>query len=162
MAPLSRQDPKIVERGAFTVAGLRYEGRNEHGEVPAMWDRFLPRVGELGVAPGQPFTAYGVARAIAGVPVEEKWEYLAGVEVASLADLSPGMVGWEIPALTYAVLPAYDVPEIGPVSDYFFQQWLPNSAEYAMGDGPMIEVYPDTFGTDGLIHLYFPVRRKGR
>lgn len=31
----------MIDKKAFLVAGLRYEGRSEHGEVPALWDPFI-------------------------------------------------------------------------------------------------------------------------
>ena len=150
---------KIEQKKAFLVAGLRYEGKNEHGEIPAMWDVFLPRVAELVTDTGH-LVAYGVARGLPGYPAGDVYEYLAGVEVASLDHLPTGMIGWEIPALTYAVVPAHDVPGIGPASNYFYQEWLPHSKEYKMGEGLMIEYYPETFGQDMIIYLYFPVKPK--
>ncbi len=62
IGPDAMPEPRIVQRGAFLVAGLRYEGRNEHGEVPALWDNeFMPRLGEIaGLRLG--LEAYGVAR----------------------------------------------------------------------------------------------------
>ena len=48
--PSGGPEPRILSRGAFRLAGLRYCGRNEKGEVPAIWDLFLPRLGELGPA----------------------------------------------------------------------------------------------------------------
>jgi predicted transcriptional regulator YdeE len=150
---------RIEQKQAFLVAGLRYEGKNEHGEIPAMWDLFLPRAGEL-VMDTAHLVAYGVARALPNSGEGAPFEYLAGVEVASLDKLPPGMVGWEIPALTCAVFPAHDVPDIGPVNDYFFREWLPHSQEYTMGEGLMIEYYPETFGQDMILYLYFPIKRK--
>ena len=153
--------PHMVEKKAFRVAGLRYEGKSEHGEVPALWDQFIPQVGELVPDPAH-WVGYGVARAIPGVDVADRWEYLAAVEVAPGASIPADMVAWEIPALTYAVLPAHDVPGIGPVSDYLCQQWLPHSAEWEDGgEGFMMEVYPETFSQDLIIYLHFPLKRKG-
>ena len=155
----TRPEPTIERKDALLVAGLRYEGKNEHGEIPAMWDEFLPRVSEL-VADASRFAAYGVARALPKTEESGAFEYLAGVAVASLDNLPPGMVGWGIPALTYAVLPAHDVPNIGPVSHYFYGEWLPQSQEYEMGEGLMVEYYPETFGQDSVLYLCFPVKRK--
>jgi predicted transcriptional regulator YdeE len=124
-----------------------------------LWDQFMPRLGELGIDPTH-WTAYGVAREIPGVEVSEKWEYLAATEASPEAPLPEGMVAWEIPALTYATLPAHDLPGIGPASNYFYQEWLPNSTEWEMGDPFMMEVYPETFSQDLAIYLHFPVRRK--
>ena len=154
-----KPEPKIEHKGSFLVAGLRYEGKNEHGEIPAMWDQFLPRAAELGINP-EHLVAYGIARDLSTSGEEGAFEYLAGVKVASLDNPPPGMIGWEIPTLTYAVLPAHDVPGIGPVSDYFYHEWIPHSQEYTMGEGLMLEYYPETFGQDMILYLYFPVKRK--
>jgi predicted transcriptional regulator YdeE len=149
---LAKPEPRIEQKGAFRVAGLRYEGRREHSEIPALWDRFIPRADELIGDPSH-FVAYGVARALPNFPEGDTFEYLAGTKVASLDNLPTGMVGWEIPALTYAVLPAHDVPDIGPVSDYFHREWLPQSQEYETGEGLMIEHYPETYSRDLIIYL---------
>ena len=152
-------EPKIVYRDAFLVAGLRYAGKNEHGEIPALWDsEFLPRIGEL--ASLRVGAAYGVSRVLPNVPVEEGFEYLAAVEVKSLAKLPWGMVGWEIPAQTYAVLPAHDVPDLGRAFDYLYGKWLPQSKEYEAADGPCLELYPATYSQDLIIYVYVPVQRK--
>jgi predicted transcriptional regulator YdeE len=156
----TQTEPKIVEKTAFRVAGIRYEGKNEHGEIPAMWDnQFLPRMGELdNIRVGG---TYGIARSMPGVEVSHGFEYLAGMEVAAGAPLPSGMIAWEIPTLTYAVLPAHDVPGIGPVCDFFYQEWLPKSPEWEMGEGLMMEYYPETYPQDLIIYLHFPIKRKG-
>lgn len=153
-----RTDPVIVHKGGFKVAGLRYEGQNEHGEIPAMWDIFIPRIHELIPDTSVGIKCYGIAREMPGVPPEQGFEYLAGVEVESLDHLPAGMVGWEIPALTYAVFPAHDVPGIAPVLDYFYKQWLPHSPHFSAGDSLSIELYPPSFSEDHIIQLYLPVR----
>ncbi len=152
---------KIVEKSALRLVGLRYEGLNQHGEVPAMWDQFIPRVGELVKDPSH-WIAYGVARSMPGVDASEKWEYLAGVEYTPGMKIPTDMVLWDVPALTYAVLPAQDVSGIGPASHYFYQEWLPNSTEWDAGEPLMLELYPETFGQDMILYLYFPVRPKAR
>ncbi len=156
----TRVEPKIVSRGAFRVAGLRYTGRNEHREVPALWDVFLPRVGELKIEPAKANTFYGMSREIPGVPASEGFEYLASAEVPSFDALPSGMEGWEVPAATYAVLPATDVPGIGPMLDYFYTQWIAQSPEYVLGEGLMFEEYPPEFNSNAIINLYFPVRHR--
>ncbi len=155
----AKPEPRIEQRGAMLVAGLRYEGRNEQGEIPALWDQFMPRVAELGTDPAR-LVAYGVARGLPGTTAGGPFEYLACVEVPSVVDLPQGMVGWEVPAMTCAVLPVHGIPGIGPATDYFYREWLPHSSEYVAGEGLMIEHYPETFSQDLIINLRFPVRRK--
>ena len=156
------QEPKIVSKGAFLIAGMRYQGKNEHGEIPAMWELFLPRISELVGSQAQGFEAYGVARSLPDFDKSGEFEYLAAVEAKSLDNLPEGMTGWQIPAYTYAVLPAQDVPGIGPVSHYYYQEWLPKSQEYEMDGNLMMEVYPETYSQDLVIYLYFPVKRKSK
>jgi predicted transcriptional regulator YdeE len=153
-------EPRIVNGNAFNVAGLRYAGKNLHGEIPAMWDVFFTRIGELEHVslPGHKW--YGVCRTLPLDSQEEGFEYLSSVEVSSLNALPEGMVGWEVPALTYAVLPANDVAGIAPTCDYFYGQWLPNSAAYVPVDGPMFEEYSPNYPADPTIYIYFPVQAR--
>ena len=155
------QNPKtsITEKTAFRVVGLRYEGKNEHGEVPALWDLFIPRINEV-VDDPKHWIGYGIARALPGIDASEKWEYLAGVEVSPGKKIPEDMVIWEIPASTYAVVPAHDMPGIGPANDYFYNEWLPNSQEWKSGEPFMFEMYPESFGQDLILYLYFPIKRK--
>src|SRR6266542_250192 len=99
-----RTEPQIVQKPAFWVAGLRYEGRNEHGEIPALWDNaFLPRMSELdGLRIGG--ECYGACRELPNMPPDAGFEYLACVQVAPTAvdHLPQGMVAWKAPAMTYA------------------------------------------------------------
>ena len=159
-SPAIRVEPRIVSRGAFRVAGLRYSGKSEHGEIPAMWDVFLPRAHELPAVPGKENVYYGMCREIQGVSVSEGFEYLVCAEVPSFDALPQGMEGWAVAAATYAVLPANDVSGIGPTCDYFYGQWINHSEEYALGDGLMFEEYPPEYSTELIIYLYFPVRHK--
>ena len=80
----------------------------------------------------------------------------------SFDNLPEGMTGWQMPAYTYAVLPAQDVSGIGPVNDYYEREWLPKSPEYETAGDFMMEVYPETFGQDMILYLYFPVKRKSK
>jgi predicted transcriptional regulator YdeE len=151
--------PEIVSRAAFRLVGLIYTGKNEHAEVQDLWDEFIRRAWEVTADP-QKFVAYGVARALPGVPESEGFEYLAGVEVTSKTRIPADMIVWEIPALTYAVLSAHDVAEIVSVSDYFYRKWLQGSTEWQASERMMVEVYPKDYGQSTLVYLYFPVRPK--
>jgi AraC family transcriptional regulator len=139
---------------------MRYEGSNEQGEIPAMWEEFLPRTGELDSvgAQGDP-GAYGVSRELPGFG-HERFEYLAAVPVKSTEDLPEGMVGWEIPAHTYAVFPANGVPDLMRVIGYVYSEWLPNSKEWEGAGNMMLELYPPSFAADHVIYLHFPVKAK--
>jgi len=151
--------PKIVKKDVFLVAGLRYEGKNEKGEIPAMWNDFVPRINELGLDNTKPIVAYGVSRSI---PNAEPgvFEYLSAVEVKSITNLPQGMVGWEIPAQTYAVFPVYGLSDIGRVINFCYKEWLPQSKDYDVVDGPLFEFYPETFDQDSTLYIYVPIKQK--
>ncbi|MFB3881261.1 MAG: GyrI-like domain-containing protein [Armatimonadota bacterium] len=152
------EEPRFVEKGAFIVAGVRYEGDNAKGEIPGLWETFLPRMGELSAVTADPHGAYGISRALAKVP-PSTFEYLAGMAVNSKEKLPEGMVAWEIPAHTYAVFRANGVPDLMRVIGYVYGEWLPKSG-YEMADSYTFEYYGETFPTDGVIEVYFPVRKK--
>ena len=151
-----RPEPQIVEREAMLVAGARYEGRNEHGdEIPALWEQaFFPHLGEL--EPVRPGVFYGVSRGLPGA-APGVFEYLAAVEVRSLDHLPAGIVGWEIPGGTYAVLPAEGVPGIRPVVDQVYHRWLGSSPYRLSANMLMVEEYPETYPDDPTIYLLFSV-----
>jgi predicted transcriptional regulator YdeE len=154
-----KPEAQIVEKEAFLVAGVRYEGENKQGEIGELWDKgFLPRMGELAAITTDPHGAYGVARALPGIE-PGPFEYLAGMAVKSIEKLPEGMVGWSIPAHTYAVFRANGVADLGRVIGYVYGEWLPKSG-YEMAGDFTFEYYPETFPVDSVIHVYFPVRRK--
>jgi len=147
--------PLMVQLGELLLAGTRYEGENKEGEIPKMWDEaFIPRAQEL-----EPLRSgeglYGVARALPGV-TPGPFEYLAAMPVKSLDKLPQGMVGWRIPARTYAVLPARDVPDIGAVAASFSEALA--ESEYVEDGGYMLEYYPPSYPETSIIYVYTPVK----
>lgn len=151
--------PVFNELGALKLAGIRYEGKNQNGEIPMMWDVFLPRVHEI--VPNfaaQGAMLYGVCRDLPGA-TDGSFEYLAAAEVASFDHLPQGFEGWDVPAHLYAVLPVHGLSQIMEVCNYFYKQWLPASQEYEMDGMLMLEVYPPGFAEQKL-DLFFPVKHK--
>jgi len=152
--------PLVVWKDEILVAGMRYEGENKLGEIPALWGKeFIPRASELDALRSEAGTFYGVGRALPGV-VPGPFEYLAAAPVTSTDRLPHGMVGWRLPAHFYAVLPAYDVAGIGAVLGYFHGAWLPGSNDWVEADDYMFEHYTESFPRDHIIYLYFPVKPK--
>ncbi len=150
--------PRIEEKGQFFVAGLRYEGENKEGEISKRWDEMLERMPKLEPIRTQDRAAYGVARALPGVE-PGPFEYLAAVTVKSIDDLPEGMVGWSLPAHSYAIITAKGVSDLGRASGWFFGEWLPKSS-YESADNYMFEQYTEEFETNQTIYLWFPVRKK--
>jgi len=161
------QGPRLVEFGPYRVIGARYAGKNEHGEMTALWERdFLPRMGEVEMLAGTP-CAFGLCRCLPGA-TDGSFEYIAAVPAPADAPIPAGMVEARIAAATYAVFPVAGLAAvmeawgaIGP--------WLeahPEWEGYCGPDGcdcathPGFELYPPTFSADGKLFIYVPVRKK--
>ncbi len=149
-------EPTFVHRSAFTVVGVKYHGKNEHDEIPQMWDReFLPRVQEI-PNPVHPEISYGVE----GNVNEETdvFDYVAGIEVSEADDIPEGMAVWEVPENTYAVFPC-SLRNLGETLTWIHQSWFPES-EYQPAEGPMFEYYDTDFDPiDQKMAMYVPVAK---
>lgn len=159
-----RMEPRIVKKAEFKVIGLRYEGKNEQGEISRLWVDFSPRVKEipnLTLDPEYGDVAYGVCSCIEGAE-PEVFEYIASLPVSSLETIPQGMVGKVVPEQTYAVMEARGLKEIGPTYDHIIKQWLPSS-DYLPGDGPDFELYPENYNVndpESPLFIFFPVKKK--
>ena len=148
-------EPKIVSKPAFTVAGIKYHGKNEQGEIPRLWEAFGPRMQEFRNVVN-PEVCFGVCD-----NMDEEtgaFDYVAAVEVADDTDLPEGMVAWAIPAQTYAVFTC-TLPTIGQAYEHIYQTWLPAS-EYKRACGPELELYDADFDPrqpESKMYLYIPV-----
>jgi len=154
----------ILTRKALTVVGLKYRGKKRQGEVRQLWRRFALRAVEIRhqVSGG----SYGVMghyeRPFGGMgnydPSCGEFDYLAGVEVDSVADMPAGMESWEIPKHRYAVF-VFPFRDIGQAYRYIYQEWLPAS-DHQLAEAPEFEFYPATFDPDdgsSEMFLYVPI-----
>jgi AraC family transcriptional regulator len=140
LAKEDKMEIQIVERSAFTVAGLKYRGSNENNEIPQMWQALGPRSGEIEHRADDD-TAYGIC---ANMDKETgEFDYIAGFEVTSAGDVPEGMVAFEVPPAKYAVFPT-TLPKIGETFQNAYHTWLPQ-AGYQPTGGPEIEEYDEKF-----------------
>jgi predicted transcriptional regulator YdeE len=148
-------EPKIVDVDKFYIVGLPYIGKNEHQEISQMWGVFNQRCIEIRhVLHDQP--AYGICYSH-----PSGMEYIAAFPVSKLEDIPEGMVGKEVPAQTYVVFAVQGLEEIGLTYHKIMSEWLPASG-YQPGDGPDFELYGEEFdpqSSDGLLYIYFPIKR---
>ena len=94
-------DVEITAGDGFVVIGVPYRGRNENREIPALWGQFFPRLGEIdGIADAGVY--YGVMGNYDMTTGE--FDYVAGAEVLPDTATPPGMMRWEVPPGTYAVV----------------------------------------------------------
>jgi predicted transcriptional regulator YdeE/DNA-binding transcriptional MerR regulator len=151
-----RMEIKIVSKPAFNVAGLKYFGKNEQGEIAQMWQELFPRYEEI-KQPIDPQICYGVC----GDMVEDgRFHYLAGCQVQPGSEQPQDMETWAVPEQTYAVFPC-TLQNIPQTYEYAFQTWLPQS-DYEHVPGPDFEYYDEDFNPqEGTgLYIYIPVRKK--
>jgi len=146
-------EPRIVARPAFTVVGIGSHSRHEQGDIPALWDRFNARRGEVrALGPG----AYGVEGPVD--PDTGAWGYLAGVEVDPTVPVPEGMARWEVPAQAYAVFTC-TLATLRQEYDRLEHVWLPRSG-YRRAVGPEFEYYGAEFHPghdDSPVSVYIPI-----
>lgn len=148
-------EPKIVERSAFTVAGLKYHGNNKNNEIPQLWGQFGQRAGDIKNVVN-PHVAYGVM----GNFDEEsqEFDYIAGMEVEEGADVPQGMAHWHVPSQTYAVFTG-TLPNLMETYKYIYETWLPQSG-HRHTNGPEFEFYDKTFDPEdpaSELEIYIPI-----
>ena len=151
-------DPRIIKRPDLKVVGMKYRGNNENEEIPQLWDAFWPRHEEIAHRVPD-MVAYGV---IDNFDEEkQEFDYVAGVEVDSLADVPAGMTGIEVPAQTYAVFDC-TLPTLMDTIQHAYEGWLPGSG-YARAPGPELELYDERFDVaqEKLeMSIYIPIEKQ--
>ena len=151
---------KLVQRGAFTVAGPRavFDGENKSG-IPALWPRLLKCLPLAGQVDGR---SYGVM-AMAD-KTEGSISYLAGVEVKGDAPLPAGFEKIHVPANRYAVFRLeLDGPNLHPqiqaAMPIIWSEMIPR-AGYKIAQAPDFEAYPDGFNPaqkGAYMEMWLPV-----
>jgi len=151
------EEPRFEDGRMLLVAGLgeRYTFETNQG-IPFLWQRFVPYIGHI---PGQAGNAtYGVCCNMDG---NGSFDYIAGVEVQSFADLPLELRRIRIPKQRYAVFSHRDHVSALRLTVYtIWNQWLPAS-RYELADSPDFEFYGDKFngaaGT-GTVEIWLPIK----
>lgn len=147
---------KILERPAFAVAGMAIRTKPMSAEIPALWPRFVARIGEI-ANPAEERVTYGVMR---HEPPDALY-YLAAVAVDSAGNLPPGMDSLVVPAGTYATF-RYPLSDLGRGFGEIFNQLLPSSGYVPIPGQPLFERYDEAFCPDepaSLVEIGIPVKR---
>lgn len=152
---------RFTDGPPLLLAGLRrWHGFGDAATtVPAQWAEFA----RLGTLPGQRGrVAYGAV--CQSAPERQAFEYLAGVEVASLEGL-PGELGrMRVPPAHYAVFTHRGhVSGLRQTWDAIWNDWLPRSGRQPAST-PDFERYGEDFdartGT-GTVEIWFPLAPAG-
>ena len=125
-------------------------------EIPALWDKFVPRMGEIPHSADE-HASYGLMGRFD--QATGLFDYLAGNPVTQADQLPAGMSRWDLAANTYAVLET-TLARIGEAMDYVYRTWLPSSGYQAV-DAPSFERYGETFSSENpVLDVYVPVQKK--
>jgi len=150
--------PQIVTKPAFTVVGMQIRTTPMSPEIPALWDKFVPRIDEVQQM-AEPYVSYGLMghydQAVG------TFDYMAGVSVKQIANLPAGMSVWSVPDSTYAVFDA-TLSTIGQVFGEIYNNWLATSG-YQQSRDLNFEYYGESFNpkdTNSTISIYIPVEKK--
>lgn len=149
------QQPRVINRDRFFVAGLKHRGNNDQGELRGLWQQFSERLEAFRQIAASGNT-YGV---IDNFDEEEGvFDYLAGVEVAAPDDVPEDMEVWELDGQNYAVFNT-SLNDLMQTMDYVYESWMPQS-NYQRAPGPEFEFYGDDFDPDdpeSPMQVYIPV-----
>jgi AraC family transcriptional regulator len=150
--------PRIEQRGPLLIAGLGgWYSHQTSKNIPALWPRFQPYLGE---APGQG-PARGAAFGVCYNVDDDGFDYLAGVEVSGFAELPSEFARLRIPAQRYAIFAHREhISTIRSVCMTIWTKWLPESA-YEAADAPFLERYGEEFdGRTGMggYQIWMPLR----
>ena len=150
------EQPKLITKPAFTVVGLLLHTQPMSPDIPALWDKFVPRMGEI-PHPATERVSYGLMGRFD--QATGMFDYMAGNPVTQVDQLPAGMSRWDIAANTYAVLET-TLDKIGETMNYLHHTWLPSSDYYPV-DAPSFERYGEVFSPDNpVVEIYVPVKKK--
>jgi predicted transcriptional regulator YdeE len=150
-APTFRQGPDLL------IAGLNESyGKDTRAKIPQQWGRVAPHLGKVPGQVGQ--DAYGVCHA-AGPDC--RFEYLAGVAVASPERLPAGFTTVKVDARRYAVFthPGH-VSALPATIEAIWSRWAPECGLAVAHGAPCLERYTSEFnaGTGlGGMEVWIPL-----
>ena len=148
--------PQLITRPAFTVVGLLLHTQPMSPEIPALWDKFMPRMGEI-PHPAVERVSYGLMGRFD--QATGMFDYMAGNPVTQVDQLPAGMSRWDLTANTYAVLET-TLTKIGETMDYLYRTWL-SASDYYPVDAPSFERYGEAFSPENpILEVYVPVQKK--
>lgn len=160
---VNQMEPKIKTKPAFTMVGLRYFGKNEHGEIPELWNKFNQRMEELGNLPhNTQEAAIGLCITPDDEPLEGAFEYVAGLPVSKVEAVPEDFVVRHVPEQTYAVFEHKgDIPSLSETYAYIYETWLPQSG-YQLATKMDFEYYNEDFKDfepDSIFYIYIPIEK---
>jgi predicted transcriptional regulator YdeE len=146
-------EAKIVEKPAFTFVGMSYRGKNQHREIPALWETFVKRMGEI---PNHTDEGYGYSTNWDAKTGD--FDYVAGFSVTKAGEVPEGMVSVSLPAQKYAVYPTR-LSTIMADTGHIYTRTLPQDGLEPAPTGWFFEYYPPEYnGGDEPVELWVPIK----
>jgi len=152
--------PRFETGPSLIIAGLRGHFTMATADgIPALWQRFV----SCGPVPGRIGPVeYGLC-----LPMPSGFDYMCGVEVASVASLSSEFTHATIPAQQYAVFAhSQHVSQLRYTLDNIWHKWFPASGyrpvQPAPGAPAFFEHYGERFNPKtgmGDIEVWMPVKK---
>lgn len=158
-----KMEPEIKTRDAFTIVGLRYFGKNEHGEIHELWGQFNQRMEEMdGLEYATHEAAIGLCITPEDAPEDGSFEYVAGLPVTDVKDVPKDFVVRHVPENTYAVFAHKgDLASLPRTYEYIYETWLPQSS-YKLAAKVDFEYYNEDFNDfepDSVFYIYVPIEK---
>ncbi|ABB14329.1 GyrI-like domain-containing protein [Carboxydothermus hydrogenoformans] len=94
--------PEIIFKPGFFLVGMKYEGRNEKGEISELWKKFSERIFEIKNRVNEK-ECYGLSIYSEKFFATGEFLYLAAVEVVKIEEVPEEMVAVEVDPAKYAV-----------------------------------------------------------
>ena len=165
----------FITKSDYFVAGyeaeINYNSDKGTDPIGGTWDA-LNKKGAVESIPDKNFNGtYGITHSEAA---DGTGKYIACVEVSTLANLPPGLVGRRFEASEYAVFDTtLEIIWTGMFYKTLYAKWLPDSGYKYREDPakstyewapfvkyPAIEVYPEEWkDTSSLMQVYIPIER---
>jgi AraC family transcriptional regulator len=149
---------KILERPAVTVVGMAIQTQPMSADIPALWQRFVPRIAEIPDA-CEPGVTYGVMQYHEGAAAP--LHYTAALAVSAAHAVPAGMESRVLAAGTYAGF-RYALSDLGKGFAEIHARLLPASG-FQQAPGTFFERYDEAFdpgNPQSMVEIYLPVRER--
>jgi len=144
--------PIIMVEG-FTVVGLEYFGKNQKGEIPALWPVFNEREEEVQYK--LPHGSYGVC---SDMDIDGNFSYVACVKVSEVGEIPNGMVVKTVPTGKYACFTfTEDLSKLQAFYENIHGVWM-QELGYERDMRPDYEHYDERFMKNGEFDIYIPIK----
>jgi len=152
--------PEIVEKEGFTLVGMKYEGKNDNGEIPLLWYNFFLRLKEIKNRVNNS-VSYGYDTWTEKINETGEFTYIAGVEVEDDTCVPEDMVCIKVPGNKYAVFTMDSIIEdVGKTVGEIYSKWLPE-AGLQLADNYDFEYYNENFkpnDENSKLYFYVPIK----